>query len=85
MLPVLSSVFQLQKKVTWHEGTQTMDQFMMAQRYFAKQGVGTIREGKRNATLFHFAGRVIMRLGDTAEARQAFQDEAAKCDPPLEE
>ncbi len=72
-------------KATWHEGTQTVDQFMMAQRYFAKQGVGTIREGKRNATLSHFAGRVIMRLGDTAEARQSFQDEAAKCDPPLEE
>lgn len=72
-------------KVTWHEGTQTVDQFMMVQRYFAKQGVGIIREGKRNATLSHFAGRVIMRLGNTAEARQAFQDEAAKCDPPLEE
>ena len=72
-------------KATWHEGTQTVDQFVMAQRYFARQGVGIIREGKRNATLSHFAGRVIMRLGNTAEARQAFQDEATKCDPPLRE
>lgn len=60
-------------KVTWHEGTQTVDQFMMAQRYFAKQGVGTIREGKRNAILSHFAERVIMRLGNTAEAVKHFK------------
>lgn len=72
-------------KAIWHEGSQTVDKFMMVQRYFAQQNIGSIHEGKRNATLSHFAGRVIMRLGDTAEARQAFQDEAAKCDPPLEE
>lgn len=72
-------------QVSWHEGSQTIDQFMMAQRYFAKQKVGSIRQGKRNATLSHFAGRIIMRLGNTPEARQAFQDEAAKCEPPLGE
>ena len=72
-------------EASWHEGAQTIDQFMMAQRYFAQQKVGSIHEGKRNATLSHFAGRIIMRLGDTAEARQAFQDEAAKCDPPLKD
>src|SRR5699024_4039488 len=51
----------------------------------AQQKMGSIHEGKRNATLSHFAGRIIMRLGNTAEARQAFQDEAAKCDPPLKD
>ena len=70
-------------KAIWHEGSQAVDKFMMAQRYFAQQNIGSIHEGQRNATLSHFAGRIIMRLGNTAEARQAFQEEAAKCDPPL--
>ena len=70
-------------KAIWHEGSQTVDKFMMVQRYFAQQNIGSIHEGQRNATLSHFAGRIIMRLGNTAEARQAFQEEAAKCDPPL--
>lgn len=70
-------------KAIWHEGSQTVDKFMMVQRYFAQQNIGSIHEGKRNATLSHFAGRIIMRLGNTAEARQAFQEEVAKCDPPL--
>ncbi|WP_418292480.1 phage/plasmid primase, P4 family [Limosilactobacillus vaginalis] len=70
-------------KAIWHDGSQNVDQFMVAQRYFEKQGVGAIHEGQRNATLSHFAGRIIMRLGNTAEAQQAFQEEAAKCDPPL--
>lgn len=70
-------------KVEWHKGTQTIDQFMMTQRYFEQLPVGTITEGNRNATLSKFAGRLLMRLGDTPEAQQAFQEEAAKCDPPL--
>lgn len=70
-------------KAIWHDGSQNVDQFMVAQRYFEQQGVGAIHEGQRNATLSHFAGRIIMRLGNTAEAQQAFQEEATKCDPPL--
>ena len=44
-----------------------------------------IPEGSRNSTLSHFAGRVLKRYGNTGEAYDAFQKEAAKCDPPLEE
>ena len=44
-----------------------------------------IPEGSRNSTLSHFAGRVLKRYGNTDEAYDAFQKEAAKCDPPLEE
>ena len=68
-------------KIFWHEGSQTIDQFMMAQRFFDQQKIGGIPEGKRNATLSHFAGRLVMRLGNTAEARQVFKEEATKCDP----
>ena len=44
-----------------------------------------IPEGSRNSTLSHFAGRVLKRYGNTDGAYEAFQKEAAKCDPPLEE
>lgn len=70
-------------KVIWHEGALTVDQLMMSQRFFNQDHQGQISEGTRNATLSHFAGRIIMRLGATSEAYQAFLDEAAKCDPPL--
>lgn len=72
-----------QTQVDWHAGPMTVDQLMMSQRFFAKSSNQEIPEGKRNATLSHFAGRVIMRLGPTSEAYQAFLDEADKCDPPL--
>ena len=42
-----------------------------------------ISEGSRNATMSHFAGRVIKKYGDTDEAHQAFLEEAAKCVPSL--
>ena len=45
----------------------------------------TIPEGNRNATLSHFAGRVLKKYGDCDKARQAFLDEAAKCSPPLDD
>ncbi|RUP87491.1 recombinase family protein [Dermabacter sp. HSID17554] len=42
-----------------------------------------IGEGSRNATLSKFAGRILVRLGKTEAARQAFDYKAAQCDPPL--
>lgn len=43
-----------------------------------------ILPGNRNAALSQKAGKLIKRYGDTAEAVQMFQIEAAKCVPPLE-
>lgn len=43
-----------------------------------------IPEGQRNATMSHFAGRIVKRLGNTDEAYQQFLKQAEKCDPPLE-
>lgn len=45
----------------------------------------TIPEGSRNATLSHFAGRVLKRYGDTDEAYAAFLQRASQCDPPLDD
>lgn len=43
-----------------------------------------IPEGSRNATMSRFAGRVIKKYGDTEEAYNAFIEQAAKCEPPLD-
>lgn len=51
----------------------------------AHQGSLVIPEGSRNATMSRFAGRVIKKYGDSAEAYQSFLDEASKCMPPLED
>lgn len=42
-----------------------------------------IGEGSRNATLSRFAGRVLIRYGDTEQARILFDRKAALCNPPL--
>ena len=55
------------------DGTKTVDQVLPK----------TITEGSRNATLSKKAGRLIKRYGDTPEARDLFEKEAAKCVPPL--
>ena len=44
-----------------------------------------IPEGSRNATMSRFAGRVIKKYGDSEEAFNCFMEEAAKCNPPLEQ
>ena len=46
-------------------------------------GDKVIPQGCRNSTMSHYAGRVIVRLGDTDEAYWQFFREAQKCDPPL--
>jgi putative DNA primase/helicase len=44
-----------------------------------------IRQGERNNTLSRFAGKVIKRYGATERAKAIFQEEAEKCDPPLDD
>ena len=46
---------------------------------------GSILEGSRNNTLSHFAGKVLKRLGETPKAREAFDLQAKKCEPPLDD
>ena len=43
----------------------------------------SIPEGRRNATLSRFAGKILKRFGKTEKAEQLFNDEAGKCDPPM--
>lgn len=44
-----------------------------------------IPEGSRNATMSHFAGKVLKRFGESDEAHVAFLEMAGNCDPPLED
>lgn len=62
--------------VIWHEGDVTID-FWFKDR--------SIPEGSRNNTLSRFAGRVLKRYGVTEDAHKIFLEEAAKCDPPLDD
>jgi putative DNA primase/helicase len=43
-----------------------------------------IPEGSRNATMSHYAGRILKRYGNTEEAHTYFLEYAQNCDPPLD-
>lgn len=67
-------------EVIWHDGKGTIDEMMARE---AKAGSYSIPEGKRNATLSRFAGRVVKRYGWNDAAHEIFMEEADKCNPPL--
>lgn len=66
------------EEILWHEGEITIDCIVKPQ----ERG---IPQGQRNSTMSHFAGRVLKRYGNTEKAHQIFMEEAAKCNPPLED
>ena len=47
-------------------------------------GGAVIPQGSRNATMSHYAGRILIRYGNTEEAHNHFLEQAQKCDPPLD-
>lgn len=74
--------------VTAHEGDQLLDAWLDAADeidVFAAfdQSTLVIGEGSRNATLSRFAGRVLIRYGQTNQARDLFDRKANLCEPPL--
>lgn len=80
-------------QVMFHEGTTTLNECLDC--YYPEDDAfadlpmpgpdGVIPEGSRNATMSHFAGKVLKRLGETEEAREAFLKKAAICVPPLDD
>lgn len=46
-------------------------------------GTTLISSGERNSTLSRFAGKVLIRYGDSEKARELFKKKAALCNPPL--
>ena len=76
--------------ITVVEGERTIDTWLadtVDEDVFAQWDDATqsIEEGSRNATLSRFAGRLLIRLGTTDEARDLFDRKAARCNPPLPE
>lgn len=71
-------------------GPMTLTTFLADDDFDANMGSGSygdivIPEGSRNATLSHYAGRILKRFGNTDEAHKHFAEVAACCQPPLEQ
>ena len=72
------------------DGPMTLTTFLADDDFDADMDSGrygdlVIEEGSRNATMSHFAGKILKRYGNTEEARKHFSDLADKCVPPLEQ
>lgn len=71
-------------KVDYFEGKITLTEFLDDEDEFDKD-FDKIKEGNRNATMSKYAGRVLIRFGNTEEAHKAFLTKAGKCEPPLDD
>lgn len=72
------------------DGPMTLTTFLADDDFDANMDSGSygdivIPEGSRNATLSHYAGRILKRFGNTDEAHKHFAEVAAYCQPPLEQ
>lgn len=78
-------------KVELFNGSRTLTKFLEADEFDKDMSSGSygdrvvIEEGRRNATMSRFAGRLVKRLGVTEEAFKIFMEEAEKCNPPLDD
>ncbi|HEM4402356.1 TPA: primase C-terminal domain-containing protein [Streptococcus suis] len=81
-----------QAEVLWHDSWLTIDDILTSTAIdeeedfdaeFYTPPSGPITQGSRNSTMSHFAGRVLKKYGISQEARDAFDEEAEKCVPPL--
>lgn len=71
-------------QVEFHEGTITLNDFLASQDDDSwSDDLDSIKEGNRNSTLSHIAGKLVIKHGDTDEAKVLFLSEAGKCTPPL--
>lgn len=82
-----------QTEVIWHDSWLTIDDILSNSSAdeeedfdadFYKPLTGLITQGNRNNTMSRFAGRVLKKYGISQEARDVFNEEAEKCEPPLD-
>lgn len=76
-------------EVEIHEGSMNLSEYLNSDEFETMEmnrmpEFLVIKEGSRNSTLSHFAGRVIKKYGDTEKAYEVFMEKAAQCDPPLD-
>lgn len=73
-------------KIEIHDGNTSIEDFLDATNFEDWDSTqDEVTEGSRNSTMSRYAGRVIVRLGNTDEAYALFLKEAEKCNPPLDE
>ncbi len=79
-------------EIVWHEGWMVItddidiDDTASDEEDFDGTTIhGPITEGNRNNTLSRFAGKVLKRYGECEKAHEVFLEQAAKCEPPLED
>ena len=76
-------------KCVWHEGWITIDEEVEVDAAGGESDHGSvsglITEGNRNNAMSRFAGRVLKKYGISDTARNAFLENAKRCDPPLPE
>lgn len=79
-------------EIVWHEGwmliTDDLDieETPADDEEFDSGSIhGPITEGSRNNTLSRFAGKVLKRYGECDKAHEVFLEQAAKCEPPLDD
>lgn len=81
-------------QVFWNDSWLTIDADLLDSSFdsdeedfdadFYTPPTGPITEGSRNSTMSQFAAKILKRLGITQEARDGFDEQALKCDPPLD-
>ena len=72
--------------IIWHEGWLDIDEALRVDpRPTADPNRQVIAAGMRNTTLSRFAGKVLKRYGASERAHRIFLEEAARCDPPMED
>lgn len=80
-------------QVEFHPGAKTLNEFLGDDGEYFDAGMSrgsygsnfVIEEGRRNATMSRFAGRIVKRYGATEQAFKIFMEEAGKCNPPLDD
>jgi P4 family phage/plasmid primase-like protien len=72
--------------IIWNEGWMHIDEAIPeSERTTADTHSEIIPAGMRNTTLSRFAGKVLKRYGICERAHGIFLQEAAKCDPPMDD
>ncbi len=73
--------------IVWNDGWVTIDEVISnaSEDEYSDCRTGVITEGNRNNTLSRFAGRILKRYGNCERAKELFNREALKCEPPMED
>lgn len=74
-------------EVAFFSGNRTLTDFLEDLSLLHEENLSfyqPIRQGSRNATMSHLAGKILVRLGDSEEAWQQFIERSKLCEPSLD-